>query len=96
MGQKLTKAIERLHPRDERSPRHAAWKDNISKSMRAARLRRRKADGLLTLNEVSVKACIPLYSIRQMARTGELATLKTGNRRYVRREDFLRYFGGAK
>jgi hypothetical protein len=88
MKRKLIKA--RLHPRDKRSRRHAAWKRNISEAMTAAKRARREV-GLLTLTQVAALTCLPIYSIRKMVDSGELRSIPAGNRRYVPESEIARF-----
>jgi hypothetical protein len=88
MKQKLLKA--RLHPRDKRSPRHAAWKKNISAAMTAAKRKRVEVAHLLTLTQVAAITCLPLYSIRKMVECGQLKCIHAGNRCYVPESEIAR------
>jgi hypothetical protein len=84
---KLQKA--KLHPRDARSRSHEAWKRNIGRGMRRAKLARQES-GLLTLTEAGAELGL---SKRFVAETFPI--LAVGTRRYVRRADLTRWKAGA-
>jgi hypothetical protein len=78
-----------MHPRDSRSPEHGRWKKNISASMRRNRMRRR-AVGLLTIDEAAAELALPAYTIQRMAECEQVRVIHAGSRRFISRKEIAR------
>ena len=91
MSQKLSKGKVRRCP-PPGSPEFVKWRAKVATGMRKGRQKRRAA-GLLSLVEVSVKYVLPLCFVRRAADTGALPVVQAGSRRYVRAEEAERVFG---
>jgi len=92
MRRKLEKANTepvKMHPRDRRSPEHIRWKKSISASMRKSRIRRRAA-GLLTIEEAAVEMAFPSYTLHRMAECEQVHITLVGSRRYITRRELAR------
>jgi hypothetical protein len=82
---KAIKSRKPVHPRDRRSRKYEAWKENIGKGMREAKLKRRSA-GLMTPTEVAVELGLSRRSV-----AGIFSAIAIGGRNYIRRADVDRW-----
>jgi hypothetical protein len=82
---KATRSRKPVDPRDRRSRKYEAWKENIGKGMREAKLKRRSA-GLQTPTEVRVE-----LGLSSRAVAGIFPYIAIGGRNYIRRADVERW-----
>jgi hypothetical protein len=94
MKQKQTKATKKRasnHPRHAQGARHEEWKRKIGEGVRRAKMKRRKA-GYLTARDISYETGLPLQAVYSIFRSQELAVHELGQRRYVHRSEWKRYW----
>jgi len=91
--------LQKVHPRDARSPQYQAWKRAIGQGVRMAAKRRRKG-GLLSVPDLVKKGPFTARALNEFMDRGELLFVPLGLHRFVFVAEYERFLrskikGGA-